>query len=79
MAEKFADVALQFKRGMTKASEVTGISARQASLRAGFNQNQVGRFLQGRNDVLLGTLERLCVKGFGMSLESVFKMGEREV
>ena len=77
MTNKFADVGTQFKRGIEKAMDVTGTSARQASLKAGYNQNQIGRFLQGRNDVLLGTLEDICTKGFGMSLETVFQMGEK--
>ena len=67
---------LQYRKGLAKAVEVTGISARQASLNAGFNENQLNRFVSGRTSIKLDTLEALCEEGFGLTMESIFRLGK---
>ena len=67
---------VQFRRGINKAIENTAISSRQASLAAGFNENQLNRFLSGKNDILLETLDEICREGFGLPLDTVFRMGK---
>lgn len=62
-------------KGIKVASIVTGVSTRQASLQAGFNQNQLVRFFSGNHDIMLNTLEDICVKGYGLSFDKVYEFG----
>jgi len=66
----------QFRRGLNKAMENTDVSSRQASLKAGFNEHQLNRFLFGKNDILLETLDKICQDGFGLPLDTVYRMGK---
>lgn len=66
----------QFRRGLRKAAEVTNVSTRQASLKAGYNQNQLNRFLSGKQDIRLATLDDVCRKGFGLQFDTVWNMGK---
>ena len=66
----------QFRAGLIEASRVTGISIRQASIRAGFNENQIARFLGGGHDIKLETLDAICTGGFGLTFETVYRMGQ---
>ena len=65
-----------FRRGFKTVIKNTGISARQASLNAGFNENQLNRFISGKTDIKLNTLDRLCESGFGLPMETVYRMGQ---
>lgn len=65
----------QFRRGIKRAIKITGTSSRQASIKAGYNQHQINRFIGGM-DIKLTTLDDLCCKGFGLSFEGVFRMGK---
>ncbi len=65
----------QFRKGIKAATRHTGISFRQASLKAGYNENQVTRFISGGTDIYLTTLDDICRKGYGMSFDTVFRMG----
>ena len=67
---------VQYRRGLAEAVRITGKSARQASLDAGFNADQFKRFVSGKTDIKLGTLEKLCEFGFGLPMESVFRLGK---
>ncbi len=67
--------SVQFKRGLTAAVRATGISERQACLRAGHNENQINRF-RGGADIRLTTLDDICTKGFGMAFDTVYRMGK---
>jgi hypothetical protein len=69
------DIQQIYTDGLRKASEVTGISTRQASLRAGYNQNQLNRFFSRETDIKLGTLNDICELGFGMTMETVYRLG----
>jgi hypothetical protein len=66
----------KFRRGILKAIEITGVVASVASVNAGHNRNQVARFLSGANDIKLATLGDICTKGFGMPLDTVYRMGK---
>ena len=68
--------SLIYRKGFERAIEVTGISARQASIAAGFNENQLNRFMSGTTDIKLGTLVKLCELGFNLPMETVFRMGK---
>jgi len=68
--------ALQYRKGLSEAIRVTGISARQASMKAGFNENQLNRFMSGKTDIKLNTLDNLCELGFGLPMETVYRMGK---
>ena len=68
--------AAQFRAGLKEASRVTKISYRKASLDAGYNENQVIRFVSGDNDIKLTTLDDICRNGFGLPFDTVFRMGE---
>ena len=68
--------ALQYRKGLLEAIRVTGISARQASLNAGFNENQLNRFISGKTDIKLNTLDSLCESGFGLPMDTVYRMGK---
>lgn len=68
--------AQQFRKGIKAASKATGISFRQASMKAGYNENQVTRFVHGGTDIYLTTLDDICRKGYGMSFDTVYRMGE---
>jgi len=59
------------REGIRLAIYETRISARQASLKAEFNENQVNRFLAGA-DMHMDRIERLCRKGFGLSFNKVY-------
>ena len=65
----------RYQIGLSKAADVTGKSFRAASLDAGYNQNQVGRFVSGETDIKMRTLEAICEKGFGMTMETIYEMG----
>lgn len=65
----------RYQVGLRKAAEMTGKSFRKASLDAGMNQNQVMRFVKGQTDIKLGTLDKICNDGFGMTMETVYKIG----
>ena len=67
---------VQYRRGLSEAVRITGISARDASRNAGFNAEQMTRFVSGKTDIKLGTLEKLCEFGFGLPMESVFRLGK---
>jgi len=66
----------QFRAGIREASRITGISTRQASLKAGFNENQLNRFLTAQTDIRLQTLERICLDGFGMKWTTIYELGK---
>ena len=66
----------QFRIGLEKASRVTGISTRQASLKAWFNQHQLNRFMSGDTNIKLSTLDTICTDGFGLPFDTVYRMGE---
>ena len=66
--------SVQFRRGIKAAVKVTGISERQACLRSGHNENQINRF-HGGADIKLSTLDDICRRGFGMSFDTVYRMG----
>ena len=68
--------ALQYRKGLLEAIRVTGISAREASMKAGFNENQANRFISGKTDIKLNTLDSLCELGFGLPMETVYRMGK---
>jgi hypothetical protein len=68
-----------YQDGIREASRITKISTRQASIRAGFNQNQLNRFLSGDTDIKLGTLVKLCRDGFGLNMETVYNLGKEEL
>jgi hypothetical protein len=65
----------QARLGVEKALEMKGISKWKASITAGMNQNQVARYLSGRNDMTIGNYERLCEIGLGMPVHVVLEMG----
>ena len=65
----------QFRQGLSSAITLTGISSRQASMKAGFNEGQINRFMHGLTDIKLSTLDDICRKGFGMSFDTVYRMG----
>ena len=67
---------LQYRKGFEEAMRLTGTSARQASLNAGFNENQLNRFMLGKTDIRLGTWIKLCEDGFGLPCQTVLKMGK---
>lgn len=67
---------VQFRRGLKAAHKATGISFRQASLKAGYNENQINRFMKS-TDMLICTMDDICDKGFGMSFDTVFRMGAK--
>ena len=69
-------VAATYRKGFHEAIRVTGKSSRRASLDAGFNENQLNRFLSGDTDMKLGTLVDLCEKGFDLPMETIFRMGK---
>lgn len=66
----------QARRGIIQAISDTGISAWKASVEAGFNQNQVARFIRGRNDMTIGNFEQLCEKGFKLKVRDVLGLGK---
>ncbi len=66
----------QFRKGIARASEVTGISTRKASIDAGYNENQLNRFLSGSTDIKVITLDDICVNGFGLPFDTVYRMGK---
>lgn len=66
----------QARRGLREALKVQNMSAWKVSVAAGFNQNQVTRFLNGRNDITLGNLERLCRDGLKMPVRKVIGLGK---
>ena len=68
--------SLQFRRGLEKAMELTATTARQASIKAGYNEKQLDRFISGRHDILLTTLIDICEEGFGLTIETVLRMGK---
>lgn len=70
------DASTQFRAGLKRAVIVTGISPRQASLRAGFNEGQLNRFINGSTNIKLDTLDAVCTEGFGMKFDTVYRMGE---
>ena len=65
----------QFRRGIRKALKITDLSTRQVSLKAGYNEHQVNRFLKGM-DIKLSTLDDICNKGLGIEFETVYRMGK---
>ena len=67
---------LQYRKGLTEAVRITGISGRQASRNANYNDDQFKRFVSGATDIKLGTIIKLCEKGFGLTLDSVFRLGK---
>ena len=67
--------AAQFRKGIRKAIRLTDTSSRQASLKSGYNQHQINRFLSG-DDIKLETLQDICTKGFGMTFETIYRMGK---
>ncbi len=68
----------QFRAGIRKAIEITGTSPRQASLKAGFNENQLHRFLTAQTDIKLTTLEKICMDGFGMKFQTIYDLGKEK-
>ena len=66
---------LRFKRGLVLVSHETGVSMRQASMKAGFNENALNRFVNGKHDIKLMTLDTICRKGFGSTFDVVWKAG----
>jgi len=66
----------QFRAGLKRASIATGISERQACLEAGCNENQLNRFIKHSTDIKLTTLDKICGDGFGMSFDTVYRMGK---
>ena len=65
----------QFRAGIIRAIEITGKSGRQASMDAGCNENQINRFVSMDTNIRLDTLDAICTKGFGMSFDTVYRMG----
>ena len=65
------------RKGILKAMVLTGKSARQASLDAGYNENLLNLFMKRKTeDIKLNTLDDICVKGFGFSLDAIWSMGK---
>ena len=65
----------QFKNGLNLTISITGISRRKACMSAGVNEVTLRRFLQGKTDIRLDTLDDLCQLGFGKSLDYVYHLG----
>jgi len=65
----------RIRNGLKWAINKTGITSRQASLKAGFNENQLHRYLTERNDILVGNLEKICVDGFGLTFNEIYELG----
>lgn len=68
----------QMREGIRKAMVIKNKTANKVSVDAGYNQNQVARFLAGDNDIQLMTLQALCVKGLGMSFNDILILGQME-
>ena len=66
----------KFRRGIRQAIKITGVTASAASTQAGHNRNQIARFLSGTNDIKLATLGDIALKGFGMPLDTIYRMGK---
>ena len=63
------------RKGVIKALEMQDISAYRASLRGGFNQNQVSRYIRGDQDMTIGNYERLCQQGLQLPVGVVLELG----
>jgi len=65
------------RRGLKKALELTGKSKRQASLDAGYNENLLNLFMKGKtDDMFMNTFDDVCIKGLGMTLDTIWRMGK---
>ena len=65
----------RMQAGIRAASKQTHITPRQASLKAGFNQNQLLRFLTGQTGIKIQTLDDICNNGFGLTFNQVWILG----
>ena len=65
----------RYRRGIRAALTVRKMSGRQASLKAGFNENQITRFLTGSTDIKVSTLDKLC-DAIGVSPDTVWELGK---
>jgi len=74
--ENSMKASAQFRVGLERAAKVTGISTRKASIDAGFNQHQLKRFMSGKTNIKLSTLDTICTDGFGLPFVTIYRMGE---
>ena len=68
------EIGNQIRNGFVRALAVAKLSARQASLKAGHNENQLNRFIAG-NDIKLVTLLDIC-DAVGMELNTIIELGK---
>jgi hypothetical protein len=68
----------QFIRGFQRVAQITGITRRQACLKAGVHDATLRRFMNHETDIKLMTLHMICQDGFGVSFGTVYAMGEPE-
>ena len=66
----------QFVKGFEIASDMRGYKQKDVAERAGISVMTLRRFVYDRTDIKLTTLENLCVDGLGLSLSTVFALGE---
>ena len=65
------------RRGFKQAKKLTNKSNRQISLDAGYNENLVNLFMTGQtDDMFMNTLDDVCQKGLGMTLDTIWRMGK---
>ena len=67
----------QFIRGLKVAEDLTGISKRQACIKAGVNETTLRRFMNRENSILLVNLSAICEKGYGMTLNKIIALGDK--
>ena len=68
----------QFIKGLKVAEQLTGISKRQACLKAGVNETTLRRFMLRETDMLFVNLTNICRTGYGMSISKIIALGGDE-
>jgi len=64
-----------FIDGLKVAEQLTGVSKRQACIKAGINETTLRRFMKKEHGIRLDTLSAICNVGYGMSLSKVIALG----
>ena len=65
----------KFIKGLELAANITGVSRRQACIKAGVNETTLRRFMNRDTDILLHNLDLVCREGYGMSISRMIALG----
>jgi len=68
----------EFIKGMEIAAELTGVSRRQACLKAGVHEITLRRFMNRETDMKYMNLVAICNEGWGMSISKIIALGGGE-